>query len=260
MTSVKSLYEKQGYHVFRRLISDDLIDTFNTVYDSLVKPHRHPLLRQSAQWDQHHFDEHGAMTNPLLNSHLHPSPVFSDFTTATLDIGCSQALQDALVAISGSNEFCLMQTMIFEQAVTPPHQDWYYLDSLPHGHLNSAWIALEDIHQDAAHFFVIPESIDFLTLLPKELIKHQQRYEEKMWEVIRENYGGNIVRPEMKKGDVIVWNSRLIHGSTGGSDASKTRRSMTAAYLPAGLAFGNQFQQQSGPIFMKLPHQAMSYA
>ena len=28
---------------------------------------------------------------------------------------------------------------------TPAHQDYYYLDSFPHGNMTTAWIALEDI-------------------------------------------------------------------------------------------------------------------
>jgi ectoine hydroxylase-related dioxygenase (phytanoyl-CoA dioxygenase family) len=35
------------------------------------------------------------------------------------------------------------------------HQDWWYLDSIPNGHLLAAWIGLEDIEEDAGGFYVI---------------------------------------------------------------------------------------------------------
>jgi phytanoyl-CoA dioxygenase PhyH len=41
---------------------------------------------------------------------------------------------------------------------TPAHQDWWYLDSIPNGHLLAAWIALEDIEEDAGRFYVIPQT------------------------------------------------------------------------------------------------------
>ena len=39
----------------------------------------------------------------------------------------------------------MVMSMLFDQnAGTPAHQDCY-LDSLPHGNMTAAWIALEDI-------------------------------------------------------------------------------------------------------------------
>jgi phytanoyl-CoA hydroxylase len=54
----------------------------------------------------------------------------------------------------------------------------------------------------------------------------------------------DIVAPAMKKGDVLFWNSRLIHGALPTRDPSFSRKSLTAHYLPAHLAFGNLFTKK----------------
>jgi ectoine hydroxylase-related dioxygenase (phytanoyl-CoA dioxygenase family) len=41
--------------------------------------------------------------------------------------------------------------------------------------------------------------------------------------------------PQMSAGDVLFWNSRLIHGSLPGSDPTKSRLSLTAHYIPHGF-------------------------
>src|SRR6185312_17127504 len=62
-----------------------------------------------------------------------------------------------LEEITGFDSFNLMQTMLFDaNTATPAHQDWWYLDSVPRGHLLAGWFAMEDIDERAGRFYVLP--------------------------------------------------------------------------------------------------------
>jgi phytanoyl-CoA hydroxylase len=50
-----------------------------------------------------------------------------------------------------------------------------------------------------------------------------------------------VYAPAMKKGDVLFWNSRTIHGSLPTQDEKFSRRSLTAHYMPSEYTFGNIF-------------------
>ena len=52
----------------------------------------------------------------------------------------------ALKEVAHPDGHKLMQSMLFDSnTATPPHQDYWYLDSSPSGHLLAGWFALEDI-------------------------------------------------------------------------------------------------------------------
>jgi hypothetical protein len=45
--------------------------------------------------------------------------------------------------------------------------------------------------------------------------------------------------PPLQKGDIFFWGSRIIHGSTPGTDPRLRRRSIAAHFVPDGFSFGN---------------------
>jgi phytanoyl-CoA hydroxylase len=155
----------------------------------------------------------------------------------------------ALQQVTLRQKHSLQQIMVFEQSATPAHQDWFYLDSFPPGCLTAAWVALEDIHPNATRFFVIPGSQDFDKEFPEDWINGSSRYVEHMTELVHTEFKDRITIPEMRRGDVLFWNSRVIHGSFRGTDPTKSRLSLTAHYLPDGFSFGNR----KNPILIKYP-------
>ena len=50
-----------------------------------------------------------------------------------------------------------------------------------------------------------------------------------------------LTAPALAKGDVIVWGSHTVHGALPTRDPTRSRRSLTARYIPDGHAFGNFF-------------------
>jgi ectoine hydroxylase-related dioxygenase (phytanoyl-CoA dioxygenase family) len=72
--------------------------------------------------------------------------------------------------------------------------------------------------------------------------------------------------PELRAGDILFWNSRVIHGSREGSDPSRSRLSLAAHYIPEGFGHGNRHTplKQAHPLpvvtgrpipYLKIQHQ-----
>jgi phytanoyl-CoA hydroxylase len=132
--------------------------------------------------------------------------------------------------------------MLFDQTTTEPHQDWIYLDSRPNGHLIAGWFALEEILPEGIRFYVNPGTHHFV---PRATYNDATDLE-----IIHKSFTNEIKsylaseRPEMyapslQKGDIFFWGSRIIHGSTLGTDPRLRRRSIAAHFVPDGFRYGN---------------------
>jgi phytanoyl-CoA hydroxylase len=152
-------------------------------------------------------------------------------------------MRGALSRVTGFDSFNLMQTMLFDaNTATWPHQDWWYLDSVPNGHLLAVWIALEDIDERAGRFYVLPgsQSVDLHSDTPNlphvEWVERMRRYVD--------GRADEVYAPELRKGDALFWNSRTVHGSLPTQHPSFSRKSLTAHYLPSQFTFGNLFMKK----------------
>jgi phytanoyl-CoA hydroxylase len=230
----------EGWCIVRRAIPETLVRELQARFLHDAKSCDEPQLRQSCRMEANKFDSFGFMKVPLLDPHLGTSAALEGFREAILDLACSAAMLEALSLITLRPHHVLQQVMIFEQSATPPHQDWVYLDSYPQGCLTAAWVALEDISPEATRFFVVPGSQDFDEDFPHDWIWKSSRYLDAMAEVVRTRYGDHVIVPELQAGDVLFWNSRLIHGSRPGADPHRSRLSLAAHYIPEGFGFGNR--------------------
>ena len=245
-------YASDGYFVARGAIPQPLVNNLATAFYDKVKTCMDPLLRQSRKVEPHNFDAAGFMTEALVNPHANLNPKFIAFRLAILDLACSSEMLRALQDVTLWPKHGLYQVMIFEKSTTPPHQDWYYLDSYPPGCITAAWVALEDIDPTATRFFVVPGSQDFERDFPDDSIfSPEHRYMDEMIEIFNKQYADKVIIPEMKAGDVLFWNSRLIHGSLTGTNPNRSRLSLTAHYVPDGFGFGNH----NSPNILPYPHE-----
>lgn len=233
-------YAADGWHVVRGAIPEPLVRELVARFSGDAKPSAEPQLRQNGRREPHKIDANGFMKVPLLDPHLGGAAALAGFRAAILDLACSAAMLKALATVTLHPRHVLQQVMLFEQAATPPHQDWVYLDSFPQGCLTAAWVALEDISPDATRFFVVPGSQDFDREFPRDWIIGSSRYTEAMTEIVKTRYADQIVIPTMNAGDVLFWNSRLIHGSLAGKDPTRSRLSLAIHYLPDGFGSGNR--------------------
>ena len=237
--SMQQYYETNGYCLFRDLIPGELIDRLVARYKQDIVPSDYPFFRQNTDaYEPNRLTPDGYVKQSFLD--IHDYAEFPEFSKCARDIYTSQAMRDALMQATGYSSFNLMQTMLFDaNTETVPHQDWWYLDSVPNGHLLGVWIALEDIDERAGRFYVIPRTfrVDLHSDTPD--LRHTQ-WMERVARYVDE-HRAEIVAPALKKGDVLFWNSGTIHGALPTRDPSFSRKSLTAHYMPSHLKFGNLF-------------------
>jgi phytanoyl-CoA hydroxylase len=251
-------YAAFGYLHVPGLVPIEPIDALADEYNNALKSCEKALLRQNSRYEPNQFDSAGAVLNPLLNAHRShlENPELKNLSERMLDVICNRRLHAALASLTPYPQHCVMQTMIFEQAITSAHQDWTYLDTLPAGHLTAAWIALEDIAPDAARFFVVPGSQNFRHFFSEEAVKNAS-YIQEMEEIYHERFEASQIVPPMKKGDVVFWNSRLIHGSIPGTNPLRTRLSLAIHTIPKGFRFGNVYREH--PVSRRGSHLSVEF-
>lgn len=240
--SPQQYYETYGYYVWRDLIGSKQIDALLSEYLRKVVPSRMPFYRQNtSRYERNSVSSAGFVQQSFLDIHQYRD--FPEFSLCAMQIYTGAAIRAALRDVTGFPSFNLMQTMLFDaNTATWPHQDWWYLDSVPNGHLLAVWIALEDIDERAGRFYVIPgsQSVDLHSDTPNlphtEWVQRMRRYVDE--------HGDNIYAPELKKGDVLFWNSRTVHGSLPTKNPRFSRKSLTAHYLPSQFAYGNLFTRK----------------
>lgn len=258
MQDPKTYYQEQGYYIFRQLIPHDLIDKLLEEYRLKILPSEDYFFRQSSnRWQKNVISSYGYCEESFLN--VHDYPRYPSFTETAMQIFCSEQVRSALTTLTGSPDHSLMQSMLFDlNTVTPAHQDWYYLDSLPSGHLLAGWFALEDIHEEAGRFYVLPQShlIDF-DLTEDEKISNAPYV--KRLKSYSDSHRNSVYAPALQKGDVLFWNSRTVHGSSETLDAQFSRKSLTAHYLPSQYQFGSRYSSSPIPVSYDF-YQGMKYA
>lgn len=239
MSDVRTLYEADGWVHVPQVVPADRIDALVEAYRQDVLPSSKRFYRQTSdRYEGNRVDEYGHVLNSFLDPHDYRS--LPAFRQSVLDVLFAEPLLAAVGAATSSDRVHLMQSMLFDKnAETVPHQDWWYLDSVPNGRLAGAWIALEDIAEEAGRFFLLRGSHHVLLHDDLRSLRHDA------WlALVSAHVAANpeaVVAPAMRKGDVIVWNSRTIHGALPTRDQRLSRRSLTAHFLPADLQFGNLF-------------------
>jgi phytanoyl-CoA hydroxylase len=261
----RAYYEKNGYVVLPAQIPERLIDNLLGLYQKDILPSKTKFYRQNTNvYDTNRFTEHGHVIQSFLDVHHYKK--FPAFRKAALDLYFSDALLQGLRDVTGHPEHNLMQSMLFDaNAATPPHQDWWYLDTVPAGQLVGAWIALEDIEEAAGRFYVLPGS--------QNVHMHEANLPHSDWLVrMRKHvdaHQSEVHVPALKKGDVLIWNSGTIHGSLETKDRRFSRKSLTAHFMPSHMTFGNLFTakpwvnyEQAGPhkYFANQPEYSMKAA
>ncbi|TFW09698.1 hypothetical protein E4K72_04630 [Oxalobacteraceae bacterium OM1] len=241
-TTLHDTYTAEGWCLCRGLVPEHLIDALVRRYEWDVVPSDYPFFRQNTDaYERNRYTDRGYVKQSFLD--IHDYEKFPEFSRCAREIFTHQAVRAALREATGFDEFNLMQTMLFDaNTETVPHQDCWYLDSVPNGHLLGAWFALEDIDERAGRFYVIPGTfaVDLHSDTPD--LKHSD-WLVRVADYVR-THAEEIEAPALKKGDVLFWNSRTIHGSLPTQDPAFSRKSLTAHYLPSHMAFGNLFTKK----------------
>lgn len=232
---IVKFYRDHGYVVQRNLIPAELCDAVRSAFRKEVKPSKAFFYRQaSGLAERHKLNDNNHMMNAVMNIQDLNQDTFGTFQNLGLKVLTHQNIRSVL-ALLIEGESVVAQTMYFEgNPVTWPHQDKEYLDSSKPGTMVAAWVAIEDIHPGAGRFYVYPDShtIDIEKLGRNlNIILDRTEYIKLVIDTIKKNRL-ECVAPALKKGDVLFWHGKTIHGSLKTAQPDFSRSSFTAHYMP----------------------------
>ncbi len=230
-------YQEQGFVLIRTLLSDEALAPFIQAYQQEVVPSKQKLYRQNTNnYEKNRLTEAGYVAQSFFDILSYPH--FPSFKPAALDLLFNSALLSALSEINGHAQHNLMQTALFDaNTETQAHQDWWYADSIPSGHMIGAWIALEDIAEEAGRFYVVSGSHK-VTLHGRNM-RHSE-WRKKLDAYVSAN-ADCLVAPALKKGDVLFFNAGVIHGALPTKDPQFSRKSLVGHYMPSHMTYGSLF-------------------
>lgn len=223
-------YKKNGYAVVKNLIPFELIEEVLKVYTKLIS--QRPLIytQSTHKWEDIKLDNEGLISQSILNPStlktLHP------LNNYLKEIIYHKNIEKVLSIIFADKALKIgcWQDMFFDKSTaTIPHIDSWYLDTMPKGLLLGVWIALEDIRSENGSFYVYPGShlnnwSDLESFTHDQFINSINDYCKKNEKLKKELH--------INKGDVVFWNSKLVHGSTKQKTKGYSRKSVTAHYFP----------------------------
>jgi phytanoyl-CoA hydroxylase len=226
-------YSKQGYIVVRNALPHPLVKRCLHHLESIKKRKFFIFYTQSThRWERPRLSRNGFLIESILN----PSQQIQAprFAASVRDLIYHNAVYDALSSVCPAClDFVSWQDMAFDRSTgTVDHIDSWYLDTEQAGGVLGLWIALEDIFIESGPFFVCPKS-HLLGEIPKSLAPSHDSFLSYVQKRI-EDHGLKKVPMLLRQGDIIIWNSLLIHGALSPIDDSYSRKSLTAHFYPLG--------------------------
>ncbi|HWJ35300.1 MAG TPA: phytanoyl-CoA dioxygenase family protein [Steroidobacteraceae bacterium] len=245
--AIKKYYSDNGYVVIRNELPSELCERVRRTFEKEVKHYPGHLYRQPSggRPEVNKYTKTGFVVNSILNVHDLSTRQFGGFRNDSLQVLTHDNIQKSVKIILGEPGQ-LVQSMYFEgNPNTWPHQDTYYLDSEKLGSMVAVWVAIEDIQPGAGRFYIYPGShkIDMMKNGGKfDVAFNHDRYKKLMVSVL-EDSGIAVHAPALRRGDVLFWNSKTIHGSLPTTQPENSRSSFTGHYIPESHRF-MQFQSR----------------
>jgi Phytanoyl-CoA dioxygenase (PhyH) len=127
----------------------------------------------------------------------------------------------------------------------PVHSDILHFSSVPDGYMCGVWVALEDVDADNGLLIYYPGSHTWpqfynehiginVAQLPK---RGSFEYHQKVWDGLIALYGAQPKRFFARKGQALIWLSRLLHGGDRQNDMMRTRLSQVTHYYFEGCCY-----------------------
>jgi phytanoyl-CoA hydroxylase len=233
---IKEYYNYCGYVIIENLLSHLIIQKFLRQYEEIKHSKFFIFFSQDT-----HLPIRPKLTPEdfIQNSMLNPADLklWPKFSQSLEECLVDKNVTTVLSLLSRASNHVMMQNMFFDKSTgTIEHQDHYYLDSDPPGNMIAAWYALEDIHEDAGCFFVLPESHKG-KVIEREKASNFSDHETfvKAINTLIENGNYEYRKFPLNKGDVLFWHPYTIHGAYNNSDSQFSRKSLTAHYYPGHL-------------------------
>jgi hypothetical protein len=222
MKNLLSLFNERGYVILDLEYSHDAID--NILTD----------LNGRYRYDSEHYN---------LNNRIESAYNISPGVKA---LACDSNILKTLQYLLGGN-FFPFQTLNFERGTEQRfHSDWYHFAPLSNNGLAGVWVAFEDIDEQNGALSVVPGSHKLPYFFPEDFgikrglksdpYKYYNLYEDAIDKVIQ-NSGLMPVTVPMKKGQILIWHTNLIHGGSRIVDVNRTRYSQVTHYFREGSLY-----------------------
>lgn len=217
-------YEKNGYLVFPRLISQDVLDKCHQRFDDIVKG-KVPRDGMTVMYDV--IDRKSV--NKIQD--IHTDIVFRSYME-------HQKILDIVECMTGPNILAIHSMLIakppdigFGSSRHPPHQDLYYFPLRPADRIVATWTAMEPCDSENGCLYVAPKSHALGTMFshgyPSEGVYNKFYHGiHKLPPMV------NWVNLEMQPGDTVFFHPLLVHGS-GINKSQRTRRAISCHYAAA---------------------------
>ena len=124
-----------------------------------------------------------------------------------------------------------------------PHQDAIHLSVFPQGYMCGAWVALEDVQPDSGELVIYPGSHRWDLVMMKDAgidkVNHARWSEfantvEVRWQKLVDQSGVEPMIYRPKRGSLLVWHERLMHGGSRRLNKSLTRKSCVTHHFAQG--------------------------
>ncbi len=230
MDDVKSNFNSNGYCIFSNVFSEKEINlVVNELYKIRDKKKKPNYFSQAThRVVPFEFDENGYLSESIQGFTRQWNIKGLANSGKNILLG-SKMLELLNNVFPQFKDFVQQNNMLFDKSMeTIDHIDSWYLDTHPKGYLVGAWVALENIHPDSGPFRVYPGS--HLNIDP--YILQSLNHDDFINEISKIKKDFKAKELILQKGDVVIWDSRLIHGASGIKNKSFSRKSLTAHYYP----------------------------
>lgn len=208
---------EHGYVIFN-INDNNLIDAVNKDVDTLVETKNY-------------------RTNSVIYSYNESPRIVESYKVSSncRSLALHKTIRDRLVYFYDNEPKAFSTINFLHSTQQPLHSDYVHFGTVPHRLLVGAWIALEDINPRSGPLQIVPFShklplYDFHDInadRPKTLgdIKNNYSVYERYVISTMASEGLTASTPILRKGDCILWEANLLHGSPDCIDPKLTRRS-----------------------------------
>ena len=233
-----SEWRDNGFVIFEKVVSEDLIDEYLEDVDHLIRcydQYEIPIEIRGSQISSRDVDSFPAdMTGVKLNQ-------MQCFSRAASFLSLTSRIQDFLSHVfQGPSSVC--QSLTFWRGSEQPiHIDYPYVcQQTKLGYLAASWIPLEDVHPDAGPLAYYPgghkiEKSGYFDWGDGSIIYNDQSHHtptEFAAYLYQRMERAGIARQEFfpKRGDALIWHGNLPHEGTAVRDPRRTRKSYVTHY------------------------------
>lgn len=220
------------FKIYPSVISTQLIDEINSEHEKIKRsPFNFFRAQGYGEFERPELDKFGSQINSVHNPHL--LGFFPHYTRLLKDVFFGHEITECLRDFYEFEKpvvFNHYQSMHFDKSTaTALHQDTWYLDTIKNS-LVGVWFALEDIEPGCGPFCLYTDT-DSRIVGNSEFDFENLETDENFKKTFPTSHKFDFYP---KKGDVLIWNSKLIHGAVAPEQPNLTRKSLTSHYYPAG--------------------------